>query len=359
MTDSSFEIGVTTLGEYVSDAKTGKTVSAQQRIKEIVDAARLADQAGLDVFGVGEHHALDFAVSAVPVVLGAIAQVTERIRLTSAVTILSTTDPVREFEQFATVDLLSGGRAEMIAGRGAFIESFPLFGPDLADYDKLFAEKLELIIKLNESERVTWRGQFRPPLENAEIAPRPVQDKLPVWVGVGGTPESAIRAGRLGLPMVIAIIGGSWRQFVPLANIYRSAGEKAGHAAAQLKTAISSYVHIADTSQQAIETFYPYHAHYFDQLGVRRGRNMRISRADYERMTGPDGAYFVGSPQQVIDKIMFEHGLFGQQRFLMQMSVGTMPHDKIMRSIELLGTVVAPAVRRHSSEPQAEAADRG
>lgn len=349
MTGNQFELGVMTLGEYVSDAKTGKTVSAQQRMKEIVDAARLADDAGLDVFGVGEHHALDFAVSAVPVVLGAIAQVTKRIRLTSAVTILSTSDPVREFEQFATVDLLSGGRAEMIAGRGAFIESFPLFGHDLADYDKLFAENLELMIKLNESERVTWQGHFRSPLENADIAPRPVQDKLPVWIGVGGTPESAIRAGRLGLPMVIAIIGGSWRQFVPLANIYRSAGEKAGHEQSQLKTAVTSYVHLADTQQQAIETFYPYHAHYFEEIGVRRGRNMRISRADYERMTGPDGAYFVGSPQQVIDKILAQHEAFGHQRFMAQIDIGGQPYAQVARTIERFATEVAPVVRRETA----------
>ncbi len=354
MTGSPFELGVMTLGEYVSDAKTGKTISAQQRIKEIVDAARLADEAGLDVFGVGEHHALDFAVSAVPVVLGAIAQATQRIRLTSAVTILSTSDPVREFEQFATVDLLSGGRAEMIAGRGAFIESFPLFGHDLADYDKLFAENLELMIKLNESERVTWQGHFRSALENADIAPRPVQDKLPVWIGVGGTPESAIRAGRLGLPMVIAIIGGSWRQFVPLAGIYRSAGEKAGHDASQLKTAVTSYVHLADTQQQAIETFYPYHAHYFDQIGVRRGRNMRISRSDYERMTGPDGAYFVGSPQQVIDKILAQHEAFGHQRFMAQIDIGGQPYAQVARTIERFATEVVPVVRRETAAKAVE-----
>ena len=270
--NNGFEIGVITLGEFLSDPRVGKKISAQQRVHEIVAAARLADQAGLDVFGVGEHHSLDFVVSAVPVVLGAIAQVTERIRLTSAVTVLSTADPVREFENFATLDLLSGGRAEMIAGRGAFTESFALFGYDVADYDRLFPEKLDLLLKLNNAERVTWQGHFRPALRDAEIAPRPLQNQLPIWIGVGGTPESVVRAGTLGLPMMLGIIGGESARFAPLMDLYRTAGLRAKHDPTRLKTGVTSYLHIANTSQQAIDEFYPYHTHYFEQLGRSRGR---------------------------------------------------------------------------------------
>lgn len=333
------------LGEHVSDARTGRLISAEQRLREIVDAARLTDQAGLDVFGVGEHHALDFAVSAVPVVLANIAAVTERIRLTSTVTILSTADPVREFEAFATLDLLSGGRAEMIAGRGAFTESFALFGYDLNEYDQLFPEKLELLLKLRADERVTWQGRFRSPLANAEVTPRPVRP-LPIWIGVGGTPASAVRAGQLGLPMVVAIIGGAPAQFAPLFDLYRRTGLAAGHSLAELRTGVTSYVHIADSAEQAIDEFYPYHAHYFNELGVKRGRNMALPRGEYERMTGPTGPYFVGSPQQVIDKLLYQHELFGHQRFMAQVDIGGQPYAQVARTIERLAAEVAPAVRK-------------
>src|SRR5215213_8738637 len=292
--ESGLEIGVITLGEFLSDPRVGKKISAAQRLQEIVDAARLADDAGLDVFGIGEHHSLDFVVSAVPVVLAAIAQATKRIRLTSAVTVLSTADPVREFENFATLDLLSGGRAEMIAGRGAFTESFPLFGYDVADYDRLFPEKLDLLLRLNAGERVTWQGQFRSPLHNAEIAPRPFQDQLPIWIGVGGTPESVVRAARLGLPMMLGIIGGKSAQFKPLMDLYRNTGLQSNHDPVQLKTGVTSYLHIEKTSQQAIDEFYPYHTHYFDQLGRSRGRNIQLSRREYEGSASLEGAYFVG-----------------------------------------------------------------
>ncbi len=342
----SLEIGVITLGEYLSDPRQARRISAQQRLREIVDAARLADQAGLEVFGVGEHHSLDFVVSAVPVVLAAIAQVTERIRLTSAVTILSTADPVREFEQFATLDLLSNGRAEMIAGRGAFTESFPLFGYDLADYNQLFPEKLELLLKLRAGERVTWQGRFRSPLADAEIAPRPLQAELPIWIGVGGTPESVVRAGTLGLPMVVGIIGGASGQFAPLFDLYRRTGRAAGHAPSALRTGVTSYLHIAPTSQQAIDEFYPYHTHYFDQLGRKRGRNMTLSRRDYEQTASLPGAYFVGSPQQVIDKLLYQHEMFGHQRFMAQIDIGGLPYAQVAQTIELLATEVAPVVRK-------------
>jgi probable LLM family oxidoreductase len=348
--EGGIEIGVVTLGEFLSDARVGKKISAAQRLQEIVDAARLADEAGLDVFGVGEHHSLDFVVSSVPVVLAAIAQATKRIRLTSAVTILSTADPVREFENFATLDLLSKGRAEMIAGRGAFVESFPLFGYDLADYDRLFPEKLDLLLKLNASERVTWQGKFRSPLNNAEIAPRPFQDQLPIWIGVGGTPQSVVRAGKLGLPMIVGIIGGASAQFKPLMELYRSTGRQSNHDPAQLKTGVTSYLHIEKTSQQAIDEFYPYHMHYFDQLGRSRGRSIQLSRRDYEMAASLEGAYFVGSPQQIIDKLLYQHEMFKHQRFMAQIDIGGLPFNKVAQTIELLATEVAPVVRRETAK---------
>lgn len=344
--NTGFQIGVITLGEFLSDPRINKKISAQQRVHEIVAAARLADEAGLDVFGVGEHHSLDFVVSAVPVVLAAIAQATQRIHLTSAVTVLSTADPVREFENFATLDLLSDGRAEMIVGRGAFIESFGLFGYNMADYDRLFPEALDLLLKANASERVTWHGHFRPPLNNAEISPRPVQDQLPIWVGVGGTPESAVRAGTLGLPMVMGIIGGASARFAPLAALYRRAGLEAKQKPEQLKVGVTSYLHIEKTSQQAIDEFYPYHTHYFDQLGRSRGRIMTLSRAEYEWASSLEGAYFVGSPQQIIDKVLYQHELFGHQRFMAQIDIGGLPYHKVAQTIELLATEVVPVVRR-------------
>ena len=355
-TDSSdalqrgMEIGVITLGEFLTDPQNGRKISAQQRVQEIVQAAQLADEAGLDVFGVGEHHSLDFVVSAVPVVLAAIAPLTKRIRLTSAVTILSTADPVREFENFATLDLLSAGRAEMIAGRGAFVESFPLFGYDVRDYDKLFPEKLDLLLKLNASERVTWRGTLRSPLEDAEIAPRLLQPQLPIWIGVGGTPQSVARAGTLGLPMMLGIIGGAWRQFAPLMDLYQQAGIDANHPESQLKKGVTSYLHIEKTSQEAIDEFYPYHTHYFDQLGRSRGRIIQLSRSDYEQNASLQGAYFVGSPQQIIDKLLYQYEVFGHQRLMAQIDISGLPYKKVTQTIELLATKVAPVVGRETAK---------
>jgi probable LLM family oxidoreductase len=354
---TGMEIGVITLGEFLSDPKVGKKISAQQRLQEIVRAARLADEAGLDVFGVGEHHALDFVVSAVPVVLAALAPVTKRIRLTSAVTVLSTADPVREFENFATLDLLSAGRAEMIVGRGAFVESFPLFGYDINDYDRLFPEKLELLLKLNAAERVTWQGRLRPALNNAEIAPRPLQTQLPIWVGVGGTPQSVIRAGTLGLPMMLGIIGGMAAQFAPLMQLYQRSGLEAKRELAQLQTGVTSYLHIEKTSQAAIDEFYPYHTHYFEQLGRSRGRMIQLSRSQYEQLTSLEGAYFVGSPQQIIDKLLYQHELFGHHRFMAQIDIGGLPYRKVAQTIELLANEVAPIVRRETARQPDAALD--
>jgi probable LLM family oxidoreductase len=346
---TGIEIGLYTLADLGPDPHTGATVSAQQRIREIIEAARLADEAGLDVFGVGEHHRLDYAVSAPPVLLAAIAQATQRIKLTSTTTVLSTVDPVRLFEDFATLDLISNGRAEIIAGRGAFIESFPLFGYDTDDYDALFSEHLDLFLKLNENGKVTWSGQFRPSLRNAEIAPRPVQRQIPVWVGVGGTLESAARAGRLGVGMAIAMLGGDPARFMPLVEAYRGAGVKAGHRPEDLTLGVTGHGYIAKTTQQAKDEFYPYYSNYWSYVNRQRGMaGYPITRSDFEHMTGPDTALFVGSPQQVIEKILRQHELFGHTRFIAQIDIGGVPFHKIAEGIELLATEVAPIVRRET-----------
>ena len=335
------EIGVYSFGE-VPDAKA---VSAAQRLRELIEEIALADQVGLEIFGVGEHHRPDFVVSAPAVVLAAAAERTQRIRLSSAVTVLSSDDPVRVFQEFATLDLLSGGRAEIMVGRGSFIESFPLFGYDLDDYDELFTSKLDLLLSIRSSERVTWAGAHRAALNGLGIYPRPLQDPLPVWVAVGGTPQSVVRAATLGLPMALAIIGGAPERFAPLVDLYHKAAEQAGHADAQLPVSINSHTYIADTGEQAREEFFPAYAAMMNRIGRERGWS-GMTRAQFDALCAPRGALLVGSPDQVIEKILFEHELFGHQRFLAQISVGAMPHAKVMRAIELLGTKVAPAVRK-------------
>jgi probable LLM family oxidoreductase len=340
------EIGIYTFAEITPDPLTGKTISTHQRIRNLMEEMELAEQVGLDVFAVGEHHRPDFAVSSPAVILAAAAIKTKKIKLSSAVTVLSSDDPVRVFQDFATVDHLSDGRAEIMAGRGSFIESFPLFGYDLEDYDELFAEKLELLVQLNEKEKISWKGNHRPPINNLGVYPRPYQDKLPIWVAVGGTPESVIRAGKYGLPMALAIIGGIPSRFAPLTQLYRNSAKKAGHAVEQLQLGINSHAYIADTSQKAADEFYPPYADVMTRLGKERGWSP-MDREHFEAMRSKEGSLLVGSPQQVIDKILYEHELFGNTRFLAQMSVGTMPHDKLMHSIELLGTKVAPAVRKY------------
>ncbi|RHW43378.1 LLM class flavin-dependent oxidoreductase [Neobacillus notoginsengisoli] len=344
------EIGLYTLGDIGPEPFSGKTISAHQRIREIIEAAKLAEEAGLDLFGVGEHHRLDYAVSSIPVVLAAIAQVTSRIKLTSATTVLSTVDPVRLFEDFATLDLISDGRAEIISGRGAFIESFPLFGYDTNDYDALFTEHIELFLKLNKHKRVTWNGQFRPPLRNAEIAPRPLQEELPIWVGVGGSSESAARAGRLGVGMAIAMLGGQPERFKPLVDLYRRAGMEAGHPAEQLKVGITGHGYIAKTTQQAKDEYYPYYSNYWSYVNRQRGMGGTISRAHFDQMAAPDTALFVGSPQQIVEKILYQHELFGHTRFMAQIDIGGQPFKKVAEGIELLATQVAPIVRRETSK---------
>jgi probable LLM family oxidoreductase len=343
--NAAFELGLYTFGDLMPEAQAGKAVGAQQRLTEILAAAKLAEASGLDVFAVGEHHRLDMAVSATPVVLAAIAAVTERIRLASAVSILSTADPVLVFEDFATVDLISGGRAEIIAGRGIFTESFPLFGYDLADYDDLFAEKLELLIQLNTAERVTWQGRFRPPLKDAPISPRPAQSRLPIWVGTGGTQSSVVRAGALGLPLALANISLPPAKLAPLADLYRRTGMQAGHAAGTLKVSIATHMHIGPNSQDALSTFYPHYADYFLTHTPSQYRAHQVTRADYEERAAPHGAIFVGSPQQIIDKILYERELFGHQRFLAQIDIGGLPFAEVARVTELFAAKVAPVIR--------------
>lgn len=337
------EIGIYSFVERTPDPDTGELISAQQRMHNLLEEIELAEQVGLDVFGIGEHHRPDFVASAPAVVLAAAAARTKRIRLTSAVSVLSSDDPVRVFQQFATLDLISSGRAEVMAGRGSFIESFPLFGYDLQEYDSLFVEKLELLLELRKAERVTWRGRHRQAIDNLGVYPRPVQDPLPVWIAVGGTPQSVVRAGTLGLPMALAIIGGAPARFVPFVELYRETLRRTGHDADRIPLSINSHGYIADDAQQAIEDAYKPYSITMGRIGRERGWPPP-SREQFEAECSPRGALLVGDPQQVIDKILYEHELFGHQRFLMQVTVGTMPHDKVLRSIELLGTVVAPAV---------------
>lgn len=296
------------------------------------------------MFGIGEHHRPDFVSSAPAVVLAAAAARTKRIRLTSAVTVLSSDDPVRVFQEFSTLDLLSGGRAEIMAGRGSFIESFPLFGYDLNDYDSLFDEKLRLLIELREKERVTWSGRHRPALAGQGIYPRPLQSPLPIWVAVGGTPESVVRAGTLGLPLALAIIGGMPERFAPLVRLYRQAVAEGGHDPVTLPVSINSHGFIGDDAQQAADDYYPTFAQMMNKIGRERGWPP-VTRQQFDNSRTIRGSDFIGAPNEIIDKILFQHTLFSHQRLLLQLGVGTIPHAKVMRAIELLGTRVAPAVR--------------
>jgi probable LLM family oxidoreductase len=342
------ELGLATFADLSSG------VSPEQRMRDLLEEAELADELGLDVFAVGEHHRPDFLVSAPAVVLAAIAARTKRIRLSSAVTVLSSDDPVRVFQEFSEVDLISGGRAEIMAGRGSFIESFPLFGYDLDDYDDLYAEKLELLLAIRDSTDVTWSGRLRAPLEHAAVWPRPVQELMPVWVAVGGSPQSVVRAGTLGLPLTLAIIGGEPERFVPLVDLYRAAVAQAGHDPATTRVAINTHAFVAETSEQADEAFAPAYLAMMNKIGRERGWPPS-GRREYDALRSPRGALAVGSPEQVAEKILFEHELFAHQRYIGQMSVGAVAHADVMRSIELFGTVVAPMVRteleRRAAEP--------
>ncbi len=342
-----FEIGLFTFGEITADPVTGRPIDPAVRLREFIELAKIADEAGLDVFGVGEHHRPDFAIASPAVVLAAIAQATERIRLTSTVTVLSTADPVKVFEDFTAVDLISGGRAEITAGRGAYTESFPLFGHDLSDYDELFEEKLDLLLRLNLNEHVTWSGRHRAPLDDAGVYPRPVQPELPVWIAVGGTPASVVRAGRHGLPLYLAILGQPER-FAPLAELYRQTAADAGHTPEALRVGVTSHFYIEPTSQGAQDTFYPYYSRYIGN-NMPGARGQLLPRDAFDAWAGPGGALFAGSPQQVIDKILWEHELLGHDRFLAQIGLGGLPFAATARSIELLATDVLPTIRRETA----------
>jgi probable LLM family oxidoreductase len=341
------ELGLYTFAETTPDASGTSVTPPARRMRELVEEAELAEQAGLDVYGVGEHHRPDFIVSSPAVVLAAIASRTSRIRLTSAVTVLSSDDPVRVFQDFATLDLLSSGRAEIMAGRGSFIESFPLFGHDLEDYDALFTEKLDLLLRIREEEPVTWSGVHRAPLRNQRVTPRPLQQPLPVWIAVGGTPASAERTGKLGLPMALAIIGGAPERFVSFVDIYRDAARRAGHDPALLPLSINGHGHIAETSKRAADEYWPGHEASMRKIGRERGWSPP-TRAQYDLLCGPRGALLVGDPQTVAEKILFQYDIFRNTRYLLYLM--GMPHRTVMRAIELFGTEVAPVVREGLAE---------
>ncbi len=347
------EIGVTTFVETTPDVETGQVTSHAERIREVVEEIVLADQVGLDVFGVGEHHRADYACSSPAVLLAAAAAQTKNIKLTSAVSVLSSDDPVRLYQQFATVDAISNGRAEIMAGRGSFIESFPLFGYDLQDYDALFDEKLDLLLKINESEKVTWNGQHRPSIADLGVYPRPDQDRLPIWIASGGTPQSAVRAGILGLPLVLAIIGGSPLQFERIVDLYKQAATQAGHDVSKLKVASHSHGFVGETTAEAKDKFFPSTAQAMNVLGRERGWGP-YTRNTFEAASSLEGALYVGDAETVAEKIIFLRKNVGVDRFMLHVPVGSMPHDEVLRAIELLGTEVAPIVKAEIERWEAE-----
>lgn len=341
------ELGIFTFVDNTVDPTTGHKLSGTERLQNLLEEVRLADEIGLDVFGVGEHHREEYLASVPPVVLAATASITKNIKLTSAVTVLGSEDPVRVYQQFSTLDLLSAGRAEIMVGRGSFIESFPLFGYNLNTYDELFTEKLELLLQIRDNDVINWSGKFRSAIDGLAIYPKPNQKKIPIWIAVGGTPQSAYRAGVLGIPMALAIIGGYPARFTQFTELHRRGSKDAG--IAHPGVSINSHGLIADNSQSASDTAFPAYKVIMDKIGRERGWPP-MSRDQFEASLELEGANFVGSPQQVIDKILYQYELFGHNRFMMQMSVGSMPHDKVMRSIELFGTVVAPAIRKAIGE---------
>lgn len=338
------ELGLHTFAD-VDPAAADRGREGERRLRQLLEETELADQVGLDVFGLGEHHRPDYAASAPPVILAAAAARTKRIRLSSSVTVLSSDDPVRVFQQFATLDLLSGGRAEIMAGRGSFIESFPLFGYDLKDYDQLFEEKLDLLLAINDNEKVTWRGELRAPIPGLGVYPRPLHGKLPIWIAVGGTPQSVARAGAYGLPLALAIIGGTPARYAPLFDLYREAASRAGQDASKLKTSINVHGFIADTFEGAADQFYGPQSTVMNRIGAERGWGP-TSRAQFDLATGPEGHLFLGDPETVANKIVAHHRIFRNDRFVLQMAIGMMPHDQLLRGIELYGTKVAPLVRK-------------
>jgi probable LLM family oxidoreductase len=338
------EIGVYTLARISPDPATGQVQSMAEHMRDILEEIKLADEVGLDVYGIGENHRPDYAVSAPAVILAAAAPVTKHIRLTSSVSVLSADDPVRVFQDFATLDLLTGGRAEIMAGRGISTESFPLFGFDVADYDELFAEKLDLLLRVRAGEFVTWSGKHRSPLNGEGVYPRPVQEPLPVWVAVGTNPESAVRTGRLGLPMAVAFLTGEYDRCRSVIELYREAAADAGHDPARLEVSMNTHGYIAESSQAVFDDFFPYYANAMNALAIERGFPL-CDRRRFKFMKSFDGPVIAGTPDEVIEKILFHHEVFGHTRYNMQLSVGAMPHHLVLRAIELLGTKVAPVVK--------------
>ena len=340
------QIGVDSFAAAISDPVTGLTLSPVDRVQHLLEEIKLADQVRLDVFGIGEHHRAEFLDSAPVVILAAAAAQTQNIRLTSAVTVLSAADPVRVFQEFATLDLISKGRAEIVAGRGSFVESYPLFGLRLEDYESLFTEKLDLLLAIRENTHVHWSGKHRAPLTGQAVYPRPLQNPLPIWVGVGGTPASFARAGMLGLPLMVAIIGGEPKRFRPLIDLYREAGRRAGHSAEKLTVGLHSIGFLGDTNEQAADDFYPGYAHTFTEIGKERGWPP-TTRAQFDAVRGPTGALLVGDAETVAKKILYVNEVLGGiSRVTFQMGVSTLPHQKMLRAIEILGTRVAPIIRR-------------
>jgi probable LLM family oxidoreductase len=338
------QVGIDSFAAAHDDASL--SVDPSERLLNLIRQIERADQIGLDVFGVGEHHRREFLDSAPVVILGAAAARTQRIRLASAVTVLSAADPVRVFQEFATLDLLSQGRAEMVVGRGSFVEAFPLFGLRLEDYDSLFAEKLDLLLKIRDNEDVHWSGEYRPSLNGQGIYPRPLQRSLPIWIGVGGTPQSFVRAGLLGLPLMVAIIGGETLRFKPLIDLYRQAGKEAGYLPNQLKVGVHSLGYVAETTKEAADDFFPGYRHTFNEIGKERGWPP-VTRMDFDAQRGPEGALLIGDPNEVVEKIKRHNKILGGiSRITFMMNPASLPHGKLMRAIELIGTHVAPALRK-------------
>ncbi|MBK1441866.1 LLM class flavin-dependent oxidoreductase [Parapedobacter sp. ISTM3] len=339
------ELGISMFGDLGADLATGKFQPTQQRLAEIIEEIRLMDEVGLDYFGIGEHHRPDYAVPSPEIVLAAAATVTKRIKLGSAVSVISSSDPVKLYQNFAMIDLLSGGRAELMAGRGSFIESFPLFGYNLQDYDALFAEKLDLLLTINKNERVTWRGKFRAPLDDQAVLPRAVNDELPIWIAVGGTPQSVVRAGKLGLPLMIAIIGGTPAQFQPLFELYKTTYLEHGHDPARFQVGIHSHALFGDHASELSNTYFPKYAAQMDRVGRSRGWPP-YQRTQFDFGMSKHGALFVGEADAMADKILHYQELFGLTRFAAHMDVGAPAHRDIMKSIEIFGTKIAPQIKK-------------
>jgi probable LLM family oxidoreductase len=349
------QIGIDSFGAVISDPATGLSLGPVQRMQNLLEEIELADQVGLDVFGIGEHHRAEFLDSAPAIILSAAASRTKNIRLSSAVTVLSAADPVRVFQEFATLDLISHGRAEIVAGRGSFVDSFPLFGFRLEDYDELFSEKLDLLLKIREDTHVRWSGKYRAALTGQAVYPRPLQNPLPIWVGVGGTPASFVRAGEFGLPLAVAIIGGEPRRFRPLIDLYRETGRRAGHGPDKLMVGLHAIGFLGDTTRQAADDFYPGYAHTFTEIGKERGWPP-TTRAQFDAARGPTGALIIGDPERVAEKILYVNdALGGLSRITFQMGVSALPHQKMLRSIELLGTRVVPIIQKEFAAATARA----